>query len=498
MMHSGPDPARADADGIVVAASYENTSSSTISSSTTTSTRFHTHLTESDTHPSWLRLLPDDNPSQGSLAEPSATLGSQKTSMLSVGELVLYSAFMDPKTAQLVATQQEEHRIKHLIPDLPVKAYGRVQRRPPSWGLDRIDQHSDRLDGYFHYPSSAGDNVTIYIIDTGVNINHRDFGGRASHGPVFLPGTIDPTDRNGHGTFVAALAAGSTYGVAKRARIISLKALDDQGAGRLSNILAAIEWIVKRHVGQGKDARSIINLSLGAEHNEPTNAAILEAMKLGIHFSIAAGNDGRDACEFSPASTPGALTVGATERDDTVASYSNFGPCVSIYAPGSDVVSAWVGSDTATHSRSGTSMASPLVAGLMALILSESPDQDIPARSMIKQVLNTVTLFNIKENSGPDSMAAPSRTNPSSSSLIDSLIHNADSGSIAQQGQSTSRKHLANNLVYVGSLSHGRGSEPDIEDEFPSYMSFARRAPSPSLPNQFILFILAMTILSGV
>ncbi|KAF9357025.1 hypothetical protein BGX26_004361, partial [Mortierella sp. AD094] len=227
---------------------------------------------------------------------------------VSVGNLVWYSATMDPSTATLIQKQQHIHNIKYLIPDLPVQLYGRVQKHPPSWGLDRIDQRTDKLDGQFHYPESAGENVTIYIIDTGVNIDHKDFQGRAQHGPAFLPGAIDKADKNGHGTFVAALAAGSTFGVAKKAQIVSLKALDDVGAGRLSNVLAAIEWVVKRHISQGESARSIINLSLGAEHNEPTNAAIQEAMKLGIHFSIAAGNDGKDACQFSPALTPGAMT----------------------------------------------------------------------------------------------------------------------------------------------------------------------------------------------
>ncbi|KAF9576250.1 hypothetical protein EC968_009810 [Mortierella alpina] len=139
-----------------------------------------------------------------------------------------------------------------------MRIYGHVQKHPPSWGLDRIDQRRDKLDGLFHYPDSAGENVTIYIIDTGVNIDHKDFGGRAEHGPVFLPGSEETADHNGHGTFVAALAAGSTYGVAKKAQIVSLKTLDDAGAGRLSNVLAAIEWVVNRHLSLGKDARSII------------------------------------------------------------------------------------------------------------------------------------------------------------------------------------------------------------------------------------------------
>ncbi|KAK3842005.1 MAG: peptidase S8/S53 domain-containing protein, partial [Linnemannia gamsii] len=283
-----------------------------------------------------------------------------KINSLEVGDLVWYSATMDPKTAEQILQQQHQHQIKYLIPDLPVQMYGRVQSHPPSWGLDRVDQRSDKLDGLYHYPKSAGQNVTIYVIDTGVNIDHKDFEGRAKHGPVFAQGqNPDNIDRNGHGTFVAGLAAGSTFGVAKKAQIVSLKALDDAGAGRLSNVLAAIEWVVKQHVAQGK-------------FNKPTNEAIQEAMRLGIHFSIAAGNDGKDACQFSPASTPGAMTVGATDKDDTIASYSNFGPCVAIFAPGSGIVSAWADSDTASHIQSGTSMASPHVAGLMAMLLSES------------------------------------------------------------------------------------------------------------------------------
>ncbi|KAG0301444.1 hypothetical protein BGZ98_008354 [Dissophora globulifera] len=368
---------------------------------------------------------------------------------------------MDPATAALIQEQRQTHRIKYLIPDLPVQAYGRVQRRPPSWGLDRIDQRSDKLDGLYHYPESAGQNTTIYIIDTGVNVDHEDFGGRAQHGPVFLSGpNNNMADKNGHGTFVAALAAGSTYGVAKRAQIISLKALDDSGAGRLSDILAAIEWVVKRHVAQGTKARSIINLSLGAEHNEPTNAAIQEAMKLGIHFSIAAGNDGKDACKYSPASTPGAMTVGATDKDDTIASYSNWGPCVAIYAPGSNIVSAWTGSATATHLQSGTSMASPHVAGLMALLLSESPEENISVETLADMILKTVTRFRLNRQVVTDTIATSAGTTLSLSESEDSL----DSESQPQLNLLEFHgKALARNLIYVGEAPASSG-ETDIED----------------------------------
>ncbi|KAG0368797.1 hypothetical protein BGX24_002698 [Mortierella sp. AD032] len=387
---------------------------------------------------------------------------------------------MDPKTAEQILQQQHQHQIKYLIPDLPVQMYGRVQSHPPSWGLDRVDQRSDKLDGLYHYPKSAGQNVTIYVIDTGVNIDHKDFEGRAKHGPVFAQGqNPDNIDRNGHGTFVAGLAAGSTFGVAKKAQIVSLKALDDAGAGRLSNVLAAIEWVVKQHVAQGSSARSIINLSLGAEFNKPTNEAIQEAMRLGIHFSIAAGNDGKDACQFSPASTPGAMTVGATDKDDTIASYSNFGPCVAIFAPGSGIVSAWADSDTASHIQSGTSMASPHVAGLMAMLLSESPAENIPVKEMNERILGSVTKFSLNGQLVTDGLVTPA---PSL------LIISSTSTSTSQNNPSTplsvdsSRppilelhgKALARNLVYIGAVPHNPADdEIDIVDPPPSFTSGA-------------------------
>ncbi|KAK3832517.1 MAG: peptidase S8/S53 domain-containing protein, partial [Linnemannia elongata] len=344
--------------------------------------------------PEWFKLL---NTHQDEQQTRTTTSPKPTITSVTVGDLVWYSTTMSPTAADQIQQQQHKHQIKYLIADLPVQMYGRVQSHSPSWGLDRIDQRTDKLDGLYHYPKSAGQNVTIYVIDTGVNIDHKDFEGRAQHGPVFAQGVqqTDNADRNGHGTFVAALAAGATYGVAKKGQIVSLKALDDAGAGRLSNVLAAIEWVVKRHVSQGSAARSIINLSLGAEFNGPTNEAIQEAMRLGIHFSIAAGNDGKDACQFSPASTPGAMTVGATDKDDTIASYSNFGPCVAIFAPGSAIVSAWAESNTATHVQSGTSMASPHVAGLMALLLSESPGENIPVKVMNERILGSVTKFSL-------------------------------------------------------------------------------------------------------
>ncbi|KAG0074484.1 hypothetical protein BGZ90_010728 [Linnemannia elongata] len=439
-----------------------------------TGTRRTTTTTQED--PEWFKLLNVHHGEQqtGTTASQNPTINS-----LTVGDLVWYSTTMSPTTADQIQQQQHKHQIKYLIPDLPVQMYGRVQSHPPSWGLDRIDQRTDKLDGLYHYPKSAGQNVTIYVIDTGVNIDHKDFEGRAQHGPVFAQGVqqTENADRNGHGTFVAALAAGATYGVAKKSQIVSLKALDDAGAGRLSNVLAAIEWIVKRHISQGSAARSIINLSLGAEFNEPTNEAIQEAMRLGIHFSIAAGNDGKDACQFSPASTPGAMTVGATDKDDTIASYSNFGPCVAVFAPGSAIVSAWAESNTATHVQSGTSMASPHVAGLMALLLSESPGENIPVKVMNERILGSVTKFSLNGQLVTDGVAPllPSLLSISSASMSTSHETPPSFGTITGGGRpqilELHGKALARNLVYVGAVSTNPADETEIIDPPTSFTS---------------------------
>ncbi|KAF9101040.1 hypothetical protein BGX27_000122, partial [Mortierella sp. AM989] len=210
-------------------------------------------------------------------------------------------------------------------------------------------------------------------------------------------------------------------------------------------------------------------LSLGAEHNEPTNAAIQEAMKLGIHFSIAAGNDGKDACQFSPASTPGAMTVGATDKDDTIASYSNWGPCVAIYAPGSSIISAWAESNSATHVQSGTSMASPHVAGLMALLLSESPKDNIPVRVLADTILKSVTKFSLNGQLVADTIVT-SANSPLSSSSQDLLADSEKGNQPPIAG--FHGKALARNLVYLGPTPAKR-NETDVEDPPAKSSSFA-------------------------
>jgi subtilisin family serine protease len=317
-----------------------------------------TNGTEYKKHWKWLKGLSDD----------ANELSHLSSNINKIGDFSWYTGAFDRKALKNINSSDV---VNYIVPDVTFKPYDKMQMSPPSWGLQRIGERTLPLVNHYIYPDSAGDGVTIYVLDTGVNLDHADFEGRATFGASFIGNASDKTDPNGHGTFVAGVAAGRIFGVAKKANIVSVRALDADGSGKLSTILKAIDWIVKRQ-STSDNNKSVVNLSLGAAFSQPTNNAIEEAIKLGIHFSIAAGNEGKDACQFSPASVKGALVVGATNSDDTIAKYSNIGDCVDIYAPGTNIVSTWKDGTTSTHVRSGTSMASPHVAGVMALLLSQA------------------------------------------------------------------------------------------------------------------------------
>lgn len=235
------------------------------------------------------------------------------------------------------------------------------------WGLDRIDQRDLPLDGSYNY-SFSGNNVTAYIIDTGVAINHNEFGGRASHGWDFVDNDSDATDCNGHGTHVAGTVAGNSYGVAKNANVVGVRVLGCTGSGSNSGVIAGINWVANNATGP-----SVANMSLGGGASTATDTAVNNAVAQGITFVVAAGNDNANACNYSPARAANAITVGSTANNDGRSSFSNYGNCLDIYAPGSGIKSAWYNSSNATKTISGTSMASPHVAGVAALILQENP-----------------------------------------------------------------------------------------------------------------------------
>ncbi|MFF3289283.1 S8 family peptidase [Streptomyces sp. NPDC003023] len=243
-----------------------------------------------------------------------------------------------------------------------------VQRRPASWGLDRIDQRSRTLDSRYVHPGKAGEGVTVYVIDTGVRITHQEFGGRASYGYDAVDDDPVAQDDSGHGTHVAAIAAGKKYGVAKKAEIVAVRVLDGLGNGSTEQVVAGIDWVTRHAV---KPAVANISISGGAD--PVVDRAVQRSIASGITYTVAAGNENRDAAAYSPARVPEAVTVGATTKDDARYELSNHGPAVDIFAPGDAIVSAWNSSDRAFLADWGTSMAAPHVAGAAALYLAGHP-----------------------------------------------------------------------------------------------------------------------------
>ncbi|MFK4868718.1 S8 family peptidase [Streptomyces sp. CSMPJR101] len=243
-----------------------------------------------------------------------------------------------------------------------------TQPSPPSWGLDRIDQKNLPLNSSYTYPDSAGQGVTAYVIDTGVRITHSDFGGRASYGYDAIDNDNTAQDGHGHGTHVAGTVAGSSYGVAKKAKIVGVRVLNNSGSGTTAQVVAGIDWVAQNAVKP-----AVANMSLGGGADSALDTAVRNAIASGVTFAVAAGNESTDASTRSPARVTEAITVGATTSTDARASYSNYGSALDLFAPGSSITSAWNSGDSATNTISGTSMATPHVAGAAALYLADNP-----------------------------------------------------------------------------------------------------------------------------
>lgn len=243
-----------------------------------------------------------------------------------------------------------------------------TQKNPPTWGLDRIDQRNLPLDRSYTWPESAGAGVTVYVIDTGIRISHKDFGGRASHGWDFVGNDRTASDGNGHGTHVAGTIAGKRYGVAKKAKVVAVRVLDNAGGGSTADVIAGIDWVT-RHARKP----AVANVSLGGYRNSQLDAAVRNSIASGVTYTVAAGNDGLPAGQYSPAAVREAITVGATDRKDARAGFSNFGSVLDVFAPGVSITSASYASDTGKATYSGTSMASPHTAGVAALYLAGHP-----------------------------------------------------------------------------------------------------------------------------
>lgn len=319
-----------------------------------------------------------------------------------------------------------------------VQATG-TQPNPPSWGLDRIDQRDLPLDNSYTYPND-GTGVTAYIIDTGIRTTHADFGGRASWGT----NTVDSnnTDCNGHGTHVAGTVGGNAHGVAKGVRLIAVKVLNCAGSGSFAAVAAGIDWVTGHHTS----GPAVANMSLGAQGSDATTEnAVRNSIADGVTYALASGNSNANACNFTPARVAEAITVNASTNTDARASFSNWGTCTDIFAPGASITSAWHTNDTATNTISGTSMASPHVAGGAALLLGANPSLT-PA-----QVADAMIAA-----STPNKITSPGTGSPNRLLFVNTGVPGPGNPSITPPGNQTGGVGTATSLQ----LRAGGGTPP--------------------------------------
>lgn len=271
-----------------------------------------------------------------------------------------FAVEMSPEDAEALS---QDFRVKFVEEDGIVTAD--VTQSNPPWGLDRIDQRNRPLSATYTY-NWTGSGVRAYVIDTGIRTTHTQFGGRASN--VFDAFGGSGADCHGHGTHVSGTIGGSTYGVAKSAMLRGVRVLDCNGSGSNSGVIAGVDWVTNNHINP-----AVANMSLGGGISSALDTAVNNLANSGVPIAVAAGNSNVDACNTSPARAANAITVGSTTTTDARSSFSNFGACLDIFAPGSGILSSWFSSDTATATLSGTSMASPHVAGVAALYKQFNP-----------------------------------------------------------------------------------------------------------------------------
>ncbi|KAF2655629.1 hypothetical protein K491DRAFT_704488 [Lophiostoma macrostomum CBS 122681] len=299
-----------------------------------------------------------------------------------------YSGHFDDETIEQIRRHPDVEYIEKdsVVHTLGDKDEHETEKNAP-WGLARIS-HRDSLSfgnwNKYLYASDGGEGVDVYVIDTGTNVKHVDFEGRAHWGKT-IPQNDADEDGNGHGTHCSGTVAGKKYGVAKKANVYAVKVLRSNGSGTMSDVVKGVEYAVQAHKetlaaakkGKKKGWKgSAANMSLGGGKSTTLDLAVNAAVAAGIHFAVAAGNDNADSCNYSPAAAENAVTVGASTLLDERAYFSNYGKCNDIFAPGLNIPSTWIGSDHATNTISGTSMASPHIAGLLAYLLSLQPSKD--------------------------------------------------------------------------------------------------------------------------
>ncbi|KAI5270984.1 alkaline serine protease [Aureobasidium subglaciale] len=308
---------------------------------------------------------------------------------LKVFKVADFNAYAGSFDEETIAELKASSEVAIVEEDLPIYMTAITSQTGSTWGLGRISQRNYAANTYY-YDTTAGAGTYGYVIDSGININHREFGGRASLGSNFVGGSH--IDDAGHGTHVAGTIAGSTYGVAKKANVISVKVFGSSGSSATSTIMQGFEWAANDIINKGRTGKSVINMSLGSEDSVSTafNSLVNAATQQGVLSVVAAGNgvsnpqtgafvEAIDASRTSPASASSAITVGAIGSNNARAYFSNYGSTVDVFAPGLNVLSAWIGSTTATNTISGTSMACPHVVGLALYLKGLESGLDTPA-----------------------------------------------------------------------------------------------------------------------